>query len=111
MRASGWCLHDFFGSLNAFHLRHGDIHEHDVRMGAVELADRGQAISGFGRDLSAKGFDHAGQILAREYGIVHDQVADRLPVLAAFDCCKLLHNILPLLISTQRLLAVQMTQS
>src|ERR1700730_3283674 len=37
----GMLLNDAFGSFDAFHLRHGDIHEHDVRMRAVELADGG----------------------------------------------------------------------
>src|SRR5207248_7560163 len=32
-------LHDPFSRLDAFHLWHGDIHEHDVRVSAVELAD------------------------------------------------------------------------
>src|SRR5258708_35676058 len=103
-------LHDLFGGLNAFHLRHGDIHEHDVRMSALELADGGQSVTSFGGDLSAKGFDHASQVLAREHGIVHDQVADRLTIFAAFDCCELLHNNLLVLIPSRRFPAGQMTQ-
>ena len=97
MRASGCCLHDLLGRFDAFHLRHGDVHEHDVGMGAVVFGDGGQAVSGFARDLAAESFDHAGQILAREDGVVHDQVADWLPVFAAFYWCKLLHNNLLLL--------------
>src|SRR6266496_6458624 len=85
-------LDDPFGSFNPFHLRHGDIHEHDVRMGAVELADGSQAVSGFSRHLPAEGFDHAGQILTGKHGVVHDQVADRLPNLTAYHWCKLLHT-------------------
>src|SRR5579862_5990765 len=89
-------LDDPFGSLNAFHLRHGDVHEHDVRMRAVELADGGQAVPGLSRHLPAKSLDHAGQILAGKHGVVHYQVADRLAVFAAFYGCKLLHTSLPL---------------
>src|ERR1035438_1253786 len=81
-----------FGSLNSFHLRHGDIHEHDVGMSAVELADGSQAVPGFSCHLPAKAFNHAGKILAGKHGVVHDQVANRLSVLAAFYRCKLLHT-------------------
>src|ERR1700728_1755906 len=81
-----------FGSLNSFHLRHGDIHEHDVGMGAVELADGSQAVPGFSCHLPAKAFNHAGKILAGKHGVVHDQVANRLSVLAAFYRCKLFHT-------------------
>jgi hypothetical protein len=61
-------------------------------MSALELADGGQAVTSLGSNLSAKGFDHAGQVLAREHGIIHDQVPDRLAILTAFDCCELLHD-------------------
>src|SRR6266567_4291027 len=91
-------LHNPFGSLDAFHLRHGDVHEHDVRMRAVELADGSQAVAGFSRHLPAEGFDHAGKILTGKHGVVHNQVADRLPVLTAFYGCKLLHTDLPFLL-------------
>src|SRR5207253_6123306 len=76
--------------------RHGDIHEHDVRMRAVELADGSQAVAGLGCHLPAEGFDHANEVLTGKYGVVHDQIADRLSVLAAFYWCKLLHNPFPL---------------
>src|SRR5258708_4506052 len=89
-------LHDAFGTLNPFHLRHGDIHEHDVRMSAVELGDGSEAVAGFSCHLPAEGFDHAGQILTGKYRVVHDQVANRLPILAALHWCKLLHTVLPL---------------
>src|SRR5271169_6486032 len=92
----GMLLHNPFSRLDSFHLRHGDIHEHDVRMRAVELADGGQAVAGFSRHLPAERFDHAGQVLTGKYGVVHDQIADWLPVLAAFYWCKLLHTVLPL---------------
>src|SRR5271169_4135098 len=92
----GMLLDNPFGSFDSFHLRHGDVHEHDVWMRAVELADGSQAVPGLCRHLPAERFDHAGQILAGKHGVVHDQIADRLPVLAAFYWCKLLHTILPL---------------
>ena len=65
-------LDDPFGCFDPLHLRHGNVHEHDVRMCAVELADSGQAVTGFSRHLSAERFDHAGQVLTCKYGIVHD---------------------------------------
>src|SRR5579864_981155 len=65
-------LDDPFGRFDPFHLRHGNVHEHDVRMCAVELADSGQAVAGFSRHLPAERFDHAGQVLTCKYGIVHD---------------------------------------
>src|SRR5271155_1987558 len=88
-------LYDLLGGLDALHLRHGDIHQYDVGMRALEFADRSQPVTGLGRHLPAETFNHAGEILAREHGIVHDQVADRLAVLTAFYWCKLLHNNLP----------------
>src|SRR5271169_5799057 len=88
----GMLLHNPFSRLDPFHLRHGDIHEHDVRMRAVELADGGQAVAGLSRHLPAERFDHAGQVLACKHGVVHDQIADWLPVFAAFYWCELLHN-------------------
>src|SRR5262249_6529943 len=66
-------LDDAFGRLDAFHLRHGDVHEHDVRMRAVELADGSEAVPGFGCHLPAERFDHAGEILAGKYGVVDYQ--------------------------------------
>jgi hypothetical protein len=47
--------------------------------------------------MSTEGLDHAGQVLARKNGVVHYQIADRLPVFAAFYWRKLLHNDLLLL--------------
>src|SRR5580704_14577422 len=91
-------LHDALGRFDPFHLRHGDIHEHDVRMRAVVFADCSQAVAGLGRHLPAEGFDHASQVLTGENRVVYDQVANRLPVLAAFYRCKLLHKP-PLLVS------------
>src|SRR5215471_7124418 len=91
-------LNDAFGRFDAFHLWHGDIHEHDVGIGAVELADGSKAVTGFGCHLPAERFDHAGEIFTGEHGVVYDEVADRLPVLAAFYWCKLLHTDLPLLL-------------
>src|SRR5215471_16233742 len=91
-------LHNAFSRLDAFHLRHGDVHEHDVRMRAVELADGSEAVPGFGCHLPAERFDHAGEILAGKYGVVDYQIADWLAVLAAFYGCELLHTDLPFLL-------------
>src|SRR5215831_4363498 len=94
----GMRLNDAFGRLDAFHLWHGDIHEHDVRMRAVELADGSQAVAGFSRHLPAERFDHAGEILTGKYGVIDDQVANRLSVFASLYRCKLLHTDLPFLV-------------
>src|SRR5690348_11488157 len=85
-------LHDLLGGFNAFHLRHGDIHEHNIRLQAVIFADGRQYISSFARDLAAKTFHDTAQIFAREDGVVHDQILDRLPVFAPLYCCTLLHT-------------------
>src|SRR5579872_6400830 len=94
----GMLLHDPFGSFDSFHLRHGDVHEHDVRMRAVELADGSQTVAGFSCHLPAERFDHAGQVLTGKHGVIHDQITYRLPILAAFYWCKLLHTDLPFLL-------------
>src|SRR5262249_5245572 len=86
----------FAPPLDPFHLRHGDVHEHDVGMSPVVFRDGGQAIACLAGHLSTKGLDHASQVLARKDGIVDDQVAHWLPIFAAFDWRKLLHNILPI---------------
>src|SRR5579863_6210161 len=87
----GVLLHNFLGSLDPFHLWHGDVHEDDIRLEPLVFADSGHAVSGFACDLATECFDHPGQIFAREDGIVHYQVADRLTVLTAFHWRKLFH--------------------
>src|SRR5579872_2215421 len=94
----GMLLDDPFGGFDAFHLRHGDVHEHDVRMRAVELADGSQTVAGFSCHLPAERFDHAGQVLTGKHGVIHDQITHRLPIFAAFYWCKLLHTDLPFLL-------------
>src|SRR6267142_3846042 len=37
----GMAANDALGGLNAFHLRHGDVHEHDVGSGAFVFGDGG----------------------------------------------------------------------
>ena len=49
-------------------------------------------IASLARYLSAEAFDDLRQILAREDGIIHDQVVDRLPVFF-HQWSKLLHNL------------------
>src|SRR4029077_11828411 len=75
-----------------FHLRHGDVHEYDVGIGAFVFGDSGHTVAGFTRHLAAESFDNTRQVLAGENGIIHYQVADGLTVLAAFQRCKLLHS-------------------
>ena len=72
--------HDTLDRFDAFHLRHGDVHEHDVGLDAVEFGNGGKAIAGFPSQLAAEHFDHLDEVLAREDGIVHHEVADGLMV-------------------------------
>ena len=53
------------------------------------------AIAGLASSLSAKCLDHAGKVLASEYGVIHHQVADWLLVLRSKKSRKLLHNLCP----------------
>src|SRR3954452_8610699 len=83
--------HDAFRCLDTFHLRHRDVHQHDVRLGTVVLGDRRTAIARLTSDLAAKCFDHAGQVLASKNGVIHHKVADGRLVLTSDQSRKLLH--------------------
>src|SRR5712692_4244290 len=63
--------HNFLGGLNPFHLWHGDVHEHDVGTGTLVLGYGVHAVARFASQLSAECFDHTGQVLAGEDGIIH----------------------------------------
>ena len=89
----GVLTHDAFDRFDAFHLRHGDVHEHDVGLGAVELRDGGQAVAGFTGHFPAEHLDHLDEIFAGEYGVVHYKVADGLIVFAV-QRRELLHGLL-----------------
>jgi len=78
-----WMLtHDTLDGFDALHLRHGDVHEHDVRRGALELGDGSEAVTGFTGNFAAEDFDHLDDVLAREDRIIHDEIADGLVVFA-----------------------------
>jgi hypothetical protein len=62
---------DALDSLNAFHLRHGDVHEHDVRLSAIEFRDGGEAVASFSSDFAAEHLNHLDDVLASEDGVVH----------------------------------------
>src|SRR3954451_10529949 len=83
--------HDTLRGLDAFHLRHRDIHQHDVRLCAVVLGDRRAAITRFTSDLAAECFDHPSQVLASKNGVIHHKVADGRFVLTSDQSRKLLH--------------------
>ena len=91
MRASGCLLHDFLRSFDTLHLRHGDIHKHDIGTGAFVFGHCHHAVAGLARQLPPKGLDNPSQVFACEYGIVHDKIANRLPVLTASNWRELLH--------------------
>ncbi len=73
---------DALDGLDTFHLRHGDVHEHDVRLGAIELRDGGEAVAGFSSDFAAEHLNHLDDVLASEDRVVHHQVANGLIVFA-----------------------------
>src|SRR5579863_5233362 len=74
--------HDALGSFNTFHLWHGNVHEHHVRIDAVIFGDGRAAIAGLTGNFTAEGFHHLGDILACKHRIVHHQITDRCAVLA-----------------------------
>src|SRR5882762_3283318 len=76
----GILAHDTLDRFNAFHLRHGDVHEHDVRLGAIEFGDGGEAVTGFARDFAAEELHHFNDVLPGEDRIVHHQISDGLAV-------------------------------
>ncbi len=86
---------DALDRFDAFHLRHGDVHEHDVRLGAVELGDGGETITGFAGNFSAEELYHLDDVLAREDRVVHHEIADGLIVFPE-QSSKLCHD--PLLV-------------
>ena len=65
-------LDDFFRCLDPLHLRHRDVHQHDVGVGAVIFGDRRQTVARLAGYLPTEGLDHAGQIPAREDGVIHN---------------------------------------
>src|ERR1700683_2341952 len=78
--------------LDALHLRHGDVHQHDIWRGTGVFGDGGQAVARLASHRAAKSLDHFGQAFAREDGVVHDQIADRLLVLLACEGFGFLHD-------------------
>ena len=87
--------HDLLRRLNAFHLRHGDIHQNDVGHQPFVLADRRNSVARLADYLSPECFDHPGQVLAGKHGVIHDQIAYRLSVFAPFYGRKLFHGTPP----------------
>src|SRR5271157_516415 len=73
---------DALDGLDALHLRHGDVHEDNIGVGAVELGNGGQTVTGFTRYFAAEELDHLDEVLAGEDRVVHDQVAYGLLVFA-----------------------------
>src|SRR5205814_6048935 len=47
-------LHDLFGSFNAFHLRHGNVHERNVGLTAFVFSDGRHSVTGLTSDLAPK---------------------------------------------------------
>ncbi len=85
--------HDALHRLDALHLRHGDVHEHDVRLAAVVFRDGGQAVAGFPGHFAAEHLDHFDEVLARKDGIVHHEVANRL-IIFSEQSGELFHGLL-----------------
>src|SRR5437660_3471508 len=83
--------HDALRGFNAFHLRHGDVHEHHVGRSAVKFGNGGAAITGFADDLAAECLDHLRNVFARENRVIHHQVA-YWPAVFPKQYWKLVHN-------------------
>ena len=78
--------------LDAFHLRHGDVHQHDVGLSAAVLGDCGATVASLTGHLTAEGLDHLCQVLACKNRVVNDQVTNRPLILASNEWGKLLHK-------------------
>jgi len=48
--------HDALNGFDAFHLGHGDVHEDDVGLDAIELGDGGDAVSSLAGDDAGQRF-------------------------------------------------------
>src|SRR5947209_15678853 len=84
---------DALRGLNAFHLRHGDIHQHHVWRGAVVFGNGGAAVAGLADNLAAKGFNHLGNVFAGKDGVIYHEVANRFAVFSYYQR-ELVHNFL-----------------
>src|SRR5258708_34302858 len=70
------CPHDALGGLDAFHLGHGDVHQHHVRRGPVIFGDSGAATAALTGDFSAERLHHLGDVLTGEHRVIHHQITD-----------------------------------
>jgi hypothetical protein len=86
--------HDALGGFNAFHQRHGNVHQHHVRANAFVLGDGGAAVARFAGDLPAKLLHHARQVFARKHRVVHQKVANTLSVFSLYRRERL-HSVSP----------------
>src|SRR5258708_25825995 len=60
--------HDALNGFDSFHLGHGDVHDDDVGLDAIELVDGGAAVSRLAGDDAAQSFDHLPDVPALEDG-------------------------------------------
>jgi hypothetical protein len=72
--------HNPLGGFNAFHLRHGDIHQNDVGAGSVIFGNRGATVTGLACQHSTIGIDDARKILPGKDRVIHHEVADWLVI-------------------------------
>src|SRR5262249_5293523 len=79
-------------SLDAFHLRHGDVHQYQIGMDSLVLCDCGAAVARFAHDFAAERLQHLGEVLAREDRVVDYQISHWLVVPCSNQCSKLLHD-------------------
>src|SRR5882724_3334559 len=89
----GILAHNALDRFDAFHLRHGNVHQDDIRLRAVLLSDSRQAVTGFAGNVAAEELHHLDDILSREDRVVHNEIADRL-VIFPEQSGKLWHNLL-----------------
>src|SRR5262249_8715220 len=79
----GMLLDDALDRFDAFHLRHGDVHEDNVRLDASVLRDSCAAVSCFASERAAERLHHFGEAFSREDRVVYDEIADGLVVLSS----------------------------
>ncbi len=78
-RGLGHRLADPPGRLDPVEAGHPDVHQHDVRLGQLGLADRGLAVLGLADHLEVvEGAEQRGQAPAYDGVVVGEQHADRL---------------------------------
>ena len=71
-------IHDPAGRLDAVHVRHADVHEHDIRIEFARQGDRLAAVRGLANDIDVGfGAEDDANAAAHERLVIREQDADR----------------------------------